>query len=229
MKSNLPTKTKADCLYDALAVPAQFFPPSAVIVRIIDTYWPRTYVARMDKCVKELHESYQVLEDDAAAMFSDFVKSNEGETLLIMAMESMVKTHKEEKLKNIAKTLIGVSNAQIKYDSKEYILKISTELEPFDVIVLTRILTNECDYNSIESYDEFYDAIINPNEIDKDEFFYITQKLSQLSLIRISSMLDGYNDLYSADVRITDGSGEETRPKILVTTLGSNLLSYFDQ
>ena len=50
----------------------------------------------------------------------------------------------------------------------------------------------------------------------------------QLSLIRISSRLDGFGDTYSAQVLVTHGADKETKPKILVTDLGKNLLNYFE-
>ena len=181
----------------------------------------------MEKCVKELFAQYKNLENAIASNFSEYLKTDEGQTLLLMAMESMVKTHKAEKLQNISKTLIGVANAKIKYETKEYILKISTELEPFDVIVLKRVYNSKTDYNAIKSYEDFYIDIVDKNEISKDEFYFIAKKLTDLSLLRISSVLDGFNDTYSTQYIVTHRSEEEKKPKIVVTQLGENILYYF--
>ena len=119
----------------------------------------------MDRCVKELYDRYQELDNITAEEFSEFIKTDEGETLLLMAMDAMVRTHKIEKIRNVSNTLIGIANTPIQYDSKEYILKIATELEPFDAIILDRINNHKHDYNTIESYEEFYRGVVKIKEI----------------------------------------------------------------
>ena len=218
-------KSKTELIYEIISVPAQLFPPAAMIVRLIDSFWPNCNNSRMQNSVEELYNQYKNLDDKIESKVAKFFNSDEGETLFIIALDTMLKTHKKIKLQNIAKALFGVAAEDFSYDRKEHLLKIVSQLEPFELSILNRVSKTSFERKEVSNFDGLFDKIIKTNETSMDEFYFIIKKLESLSLIRMSSILDPFKGVYSPSV-LTIG-GETNFPMLIVSDLGINLLEYF--
>ncbi len=155
-----------------------------------------------------------------------FFETEEGKTLLLKAAMAAISTHKHEKYQAIRDVLLGtVNDSDIQYDQKEIFVTIIADLEPYDLFLLKLFHIHHKELGAVDGYDE---ALKKSQEYGfqgaKDEFLLTINKLKDKSLLRVSDLMDGFNDVYSAELLTTDSVND--KPKIIVTDFAKKLIAY---
>jgi len=65
-----------------------------------------------------------------------------------------------------------------------------------------------------------------PDYLSRDEFKMLLGDLTTRGLIRISSDIDDYEDIYVADNILVDNSTPKDLPKLIVTSIGKDFLAF---
>ena len=61
---------------------------------------------------------------------------------------------------------------------------------------------------------------------DKDEFLLTINKLKDKSLIRVSDLIDGFSDVYSAELLTTDSVNN--MPRVIITDFAKRFMTYIE-
>jgi len=223
-----PQKTKSDSAIDLVKAGVQLVPfgIGGAITQLYDSFFPVGFEKRKSDWLKCLAEKLEKLPEEIAMELSKYLNTEEGKTLLIRAGRSAFSTHKEEKYKVLRDVLLSsVADSSIHYDQKEMYMDIISDLEPYDVALLSSIHSNHEKYGKIESYEEAYKLSLQFGfNGSRDEFILIINKLENKSLIRITDDIDGFGDVYSTNAIIDESTSD--MPKIKVTEIAIKLVSY---
>lgn len=225
-----PIKNKSDIIVDTIFVGTQFVPfgIGSAISEFVKSFLPSGYEMRKEKWLICLAEKIEKFDSEKNKIIEEYLSKEEGKTLLLKAVISAISTHKIEKYRVIRDVLLGtITDTNLNFDKKDLLLSIITELEPYDIFLLKLLDTVEEEVGNCKSYEEVYKLCMNKGfKGSKDEFTLIFHKLGEKSLIRISSSIDNYDDVYSVQVLVT--SETNNKPKIIVTNLARDLLKYLE-
>lgn len=226
-----PAKTKSDKVINGLHAGAQLVPSGigGAISEFIKSFWPQGFEKRKEEWLQCLAEKVENMPDELAKKTISFFETEEGKTLLLKAAIAAISTHKREKHQAIRDVLLNtVNDPDIHYDQKEIYVGIITDLEPYDLVLLKIINTYHEEFGEINSYEEAFIICKGHGfQGDRDEFFLIINKLKDKSLIRISDHIDGFGDVYSPDVVITESTND--MPKIKITDFAKRLVIYIEE
>ncbi len=223
-----PKKNRTDKTIDTIYTGAQFIPfgIGSTISEFVKSFWPSGYEKRKEKWLICLAEKIEKLDSEKNKMISEYLISEEGKTLLLKAVISAISTHEIEKYNLIRDVLLGtISDTKLNFNQKDIFLRIITELEPFDIFLLKLLKTSEKEIGECESYEKVYRSCIEKGFAGtRDEFTLSFHKLSEKSLIRISSNIGGFYDVYSVELMSTHITNNQ--PKIIITRLAKDLLQF---
>jgi len=225
---NYPKKSKTDKVVDTIHVGAQFLPLGigGAISEFIKSFWPQGFEKRKEEWLQCLSEEFENMPTQIREDVINYLDTEEGKTLLLKAAIAAISTHKTEKYRAIRNVLLSsIADQETHYDQKEIYVGIITELEPYDLVLLKIINLYNDQFAGMDSYKEAFEFSADHGfQGNKDEFFLVINKLKDKSLVRISDRIDGFGDVYSADVII--GESTVDLPKIVVTEFAKKFISY---
>jgi hypothetical protein len=223
-----PEKNTSDKVADSIKAGAQLIPfgVGGAIIEVVSSFVPLGYENRRDNWLRSIGLKIENLPDSIHDLIKIYIESEEGKTLLICATSSAIETHKLEKLNSLSNVLLGViQEEQMHYDQKEIFVTVLSSLEPYDLHLLTIISEQIFTFKFIYNYEEAYNFSKNHGFMgSKDEFTIIINRLKTNSLLRVSDHVDGFYDVYSADVLVTESTND--LPKFLVTGFAVQLIEY---
>lgn len=225
-----PKKTNSEKYIDISHAGAQLIPLGigAGISHIMNSFFPHGFEKRKEDWLQNLAETLNNMPKELIEQLKTYFETEEGTTLLLRASIAAVSTHKKEKQQAIRDVLLNsINDLNIHYDQKEIFVGIISDLEPYDVIVLKIIRKNGVEIKEINSYEDAYKLCKSKGfQGDRDEFYLICNKLKDKSLIRISELIDGFGDVYSAEILTTSKIND--KPKIVSTNLANRLIEYLE-
>ncbi len=180
---------------------------------------PTELEKRKTKWLEEFGNRVKNLEDKVG-----IIESEENLTLFFKASSEAMRTHKREKLKQLADVLFGLYVDQdIVFDRKDLILDLTIELEPTDIFILNEIAINQQIFAKIESLLPLYEHLKRKGYSGlEDEFIHSLNKLDRKVLIQRQT------DLRLAEPspnRVVWAGGPDVGlPAIAATPLGFDLI-----
>lgn len=225
-----PEKTKSDKAIDAAHVGAQLIPfgVGGAISQTVNSFWPQGFEKRKEEWLQCLAEKIESMPEEVTEHTYTFFETEEGKTLLLKAATAAISTHKQEKYQAIRDVLLSTANdSGIKYDQKEMFVTIIADLEPYDLFLLKLFHIHHKEFGAMVGYDE---ALKKSQEYGfqggKDEFLLTVNKLKDKSLLRVSDLIDGFSDVYSAELLTTNSVND--KPKVIITSFAKKLISYIE-
>lgn len=101
------------------------------------------------------------------------------------------------------------------------------ELTPSHLRLLHFLVSDAKDIGMLKSYTRFYElySVKFPDAIPRDEFRMLVEDLSARGLVRISSDLEDFEDIYHAD-KFLRHSTNENLPKVIITDVAKQFLNF---
>lgn len=223
-----PEKNTSDKVLDGMHVAVQLLPlgVGSAISEFVKSFVPVGYENRRDEWFRSIYLKLEEHPEETVKLICAFLESEEGKTLLIRATMAAVSTHKKVKHNAIRDVLIGVTLEEaMHYDQKEMYISVISLLEPYDLVLLNIIDAQSEQFGLIENYEDAFNlSKKNGFKGERDEFVIIINRLKANSLLRVSEQVEGFGDVYTADVVITKKTN--SLPRFIVTNFASQLMSF---
>ncbi len=220
-----------------LAADLLLLPGSGSIVGLLfDTAFATPAVKRLQKALALLSDKIASLDEvvNNGKFNIDNLKENEEFiSLFAQIVPSMIKTHREEKLRYLANALINSYLLEIDFDLKTSLISRLDVLTPSHIRILRFLAVNREKWKEVDDYKVIYDMFRSENAIvgtSIDLFIYLTDQLSQENLVAISAALKSRT---TSNVRRSTvygpSSEDEDSPYIAITKLGQTMLQLVDE
>lgn len=185
---------------------------------------------RLDNWRHEISTALRNLEKANVIKLEDLQKNELFLSIVIQATHIATRNHQKEKLESLRNAIENSAlSSNNNEDSYLIFLQYIDELTPSHLKVLKFFLQGEKEIAQISSYTDLYNLFINigSNNHSREEFKLMCGDLINRGLIRISSTLEDFEDLYEPDRLIAHNPEKDgILPKIIVTNIAHNFFQF---
>lgn len=206
-----------------------FVPGSSLAITFFADFIKAPYDRRLQRWMEDVSATLISLLQSRGHSLDDLKTNDEFQTILIQASQAAFRTHQEEKITALRHAVVNTAGGiEISIDIKQLFIRYVDELTPSHLTLLRFLRENETELAQIDSYENLFQAFIRKNaesKIERDEFRLLCEDLKARVLLRISSDVDDFTDIYEPVLIASEGA-PGTRPLLRVTEMGHQLLEF---
>ena len=239
-KLDIPKPVAADYVHSAIKAIIGLPPGGGAIVEVWSAVITSPLESRKTKWMEEVVEELKRLEDENKGTVEKLVKDEEFISLLLQATQNAIKTHQEEKRRQLKNALMNSIDSPHKYDLRRAFINLIDELSPTHIKVLKLIYDHRENRQIVfeNKYSAIFNRLIayysydplNP-EPDFETFRLILTQLKDRQLIQISDdIADDEQQVRMQTTRVleTESGDDEHLPFFHVTNYGGNFLKFIE-
>ncbi len=227
LNSKYPQKNKVDVAFDLTEIALQFIPiAGGPLATVLSKYNPKAISKRIDNWMIELENSINKLDRNIKVQLIEYLNTEEGGTLLGIACENALKTHKIEKIQTIIEVLnSAILNSELIYDEKELLVNTICSLEPYDISVLLTIKRKYTQISKIKNLNKMLEFILEDDvNVSISTVYIIINRLKAASMIRVSPSLSEKDEVFENTPSLTIAGATSTKPTIVITEIGEKII-----
>ena len=162
---------------------------------------------RLEKWREEISQALVYLMENQGVKLENLQASEQFVTIVAQATTIAIRTHQKEKLDSLR---YAIENSALAPNNDEDLhltfIRYIDELTPSHLSLLSFFIKNEQSLVQLSSYTELYRVYLenNTSHLSKEEFKMECGDLINRGLVRISSGLDDFEDIYEPDIRIAN-------------------------
>lgn len=149
-------------------------------------------------------------------------------TIVVQATTVAIRNHQQEKLLALRNAVINAATSpDLNEDIQLLFIRYVDELTPSHIQLLTFITRDVKDLAMLKSYTQLFESfdLQHPNLMPRDEFRMLIQDLSARGLIRISTDIEDFDDIYQVNA-LTDENTNEDLPRVIITDIAEQFLDF---
>lgn len=186
---------------------------------------------RRQQWMEEVADALRQLEAQQGLDLNSLQSNEAFISVLTQASQAAVRTHQDTKVQALHNAVCSAAT-QIEIEESLQLLFIRyiDELTPLHLTLLKFFLDNQDGVAQAQSYDQLFQQFVeqhSTSDVQRDVFRLLCEDLSSRVLVRISSSVDDFNDIYHAGYLIDHTSPNV--PTVRVTEVGEQLLRFVTQ
>lgn len=149
-------------------------------------------------------------------------------TIVVQATNIAIRNHQSEKLIALRNAITNsATTPDFSEDVQILFIRYIDELTPSHLRLLHFLVSDAKDVGMLKSYTQFYElySVKYTDAMPRDEFRMLVEDLSARGLVRISSDLEDFEDVYHAD-KLLLHSTNEVLPKVIITNVAIQFLNF---
>jgi len=149
-------------------------------------------------------------------------------TIVIQATTVAIRNHQQEKLLALRNAIVSSAvHPSVSEDVQLLFIRYIDELTPSHIKLLNFLINDAKDLGTLKSYTQLYELYSgkHPDPMPRDEFRMLFQDLSACGLIRISSDLGDFEDIYHANKLLLQSTNDEL-PRVIITDVAKQFLDF---
>lgn len=144
-----------------------------------------------------------------------------------------ISTHRKEKLQSLSNALKNCATKERASTSEDFDLiyiRLIDELTPLHIQILEHYISLGNGLGNLTSYPDLFNSVAKKlgKGIDRDHFLLLNNDLASKGLIRVSSDIEGFDDLYQGNSMLLEDT-DDSLPRVAVSEAGREFISYISE
>jgi hypothetical protein len=143
------------------------------------------------------------------------------------ALPAAIRTHQEEKLRALRNAVVNtaIGTGGLSHDLPTTFIRFVDEMTPAHLRLLKAMLDHEDELHEVRSYKEML-ATLGGTPMWADDFRLLCQDLQSRTLIRISTAVEEFDDVFREELVTSQTGPPSGRPRFRVTRIGKLFLRF---